>query len=224
MKLTEWPKLERPREKLLHLGANALSDSELLAIFLRTGVQGQNAVDLARDLLNHFGSLRQLLSADQAQFCQGKGLGAVKYVQLKAVLEMSKRYFAESLSRETVFASVENTRSFLISHLRDEPNEVFAVLALDSQHRLIKFKKLFFGTINSANVYPRVVVKHALDNNAAAIILAHNHPSGIAEPSLADKQITERICHAMDLVDIKVLDHFVVGDGYAVSFAERGLI
>lgn len=224
MKLTKWPELERPREKLLSLGANSLSDAELLAIFLRTGVRGHNAVDLARGLLSQFGSLRQLLSADQDKFCQGKGLGAVKYVQLKAVLEMSKRYLNESLSRETVFASAENTRAFLLSHLRDEPNEVFAILALDSQHRLIKFKKLFYGTINSANVYPRVVVKQALEFNAAAIILAHNHPSGVAEPSMADKQITQRICNALDLVDIKVLDHFVVGDSYAVSFAERGLI
>ena len=224
MKLANWPKQERPREKLLSQGTAALSDAELLAIFLRTGVKGLSAVDLARTLINQFGSLRGLFSASKADFCQGKGLGTVKYVQLQAVLEMSKRYLSESLNRTQVFESAQQTRLYLSSQLRDEPNEVFAVLLLDSQHRMITFKKLFFGTINAASVHPRVVVQKALESNAAAIILAHNHPSGIAEPSQADQHITQRIKQAMELIDVSVLDHFVVGDGDCVSFAERGLL
>lgn len=224
MRLADWPEKERPREKLLQAGPGALSDAELLAIFLRTGVPGLSAVDLARLLLKDFGSLRHLFNASLQQFCASKGLGIVKYAQLHAVLELGKRYFAESLSRTNVFCSAEDTRNFLLSQLRDEPNEVFAVLSLDSQHRMISFRKLFFGTINSANVYPRVIVKHLLEDNAAAVILTHNHPSGVAEPSPSDRQITERIQSALELVDIKVLDHFVVGDGYAVSFAERGYL
>lgn len=224
MKLLQWPSQERPREKLLNLGAAALSDAELLAIFLRTGVAGHSAVDLARLLLQDFGSLRALLGAEQKDFCQRKGLGAVKYAQLQAVLEMSKRYFAETLVRSHVFNSAKQTRLYLISQLRDEPNEVFAVLLLDSQHRLIQFKKLFFGTINSASVYPRVIVQHALAVNAAAVILAHNHPSGVAEPSQSDQMITQKIQKAMELIDVSVLDHFVIGDGECVSFAERGLL
>ncbi|WJG09504.1 DNA repair protein RadC [Aliiglaciecola sp. LCG003] len=224
MKLSQWPEMERPREKLLSLGCSALSDAELLAIFLRTGLPGLSAVDLARGLLQQFGSLRGLFAANQIDFCASKGLGRAKYVQLQAVLEISKRYFAESLQREHVFDSVTNTKHYLLSQLRDEPNEIFAVLFLDSQHRLIAFKKLFHGTINAASVYPRVVLQNALKFNAAALILTHNHPSGVAEPSQADKHITQRICQALELIDVTVLDHIVVGDGICVSFAERGLI
>ncbi|GAB3038959.1 RadC family protein [Bowmanella dokdonensis] len=224
MKIADWPDAERPREKLLHKGSESLSDAELLAIFLRTGVAGTNAVDLARQLLSRFGSLRSLLSASQQEFCSARGLGRAKYVQLQAVLEMARRYLQESLLREQAFCSAEDTRRYLIGRMRDEPNELFAMLLLDSQHRLITFKPMFHGTIDAASVYPRVLVKTALDLHAAAVILAHNHPSGVAEPSEADKQITHRICAAMALVDIRVLDHFVVGDGEAVSFAERGLL
>ena len=224
MKLSNWPTQERPREKFLTHGKEALSDAELLAIFLRTGVKGLSAVDLARSLIQQFGSLRGLFSASQDDFCQGKGLGQVKYIQLQAVLEMSKRYLSESLNRTQVFESAQQTRLYLTSQLRDEPNEVFAILLLDSQHRMIAFKKLFFGTINAASVHPRVLVQKALECNAAAIILAHNHPSGIAEPSQADQHITQRIKKAMELIDVSVLDHFVVGDGECVSFAERGLL
>lgn len=224
MKLALWPSQERPREKLLNLGPAALSDAELLAIFLRTGMQGLSAVDLARALIEHFGSLRALFAANQREFCKHKGLGQVKYVQLQAMLELSKRYLSETLSRTKVFESAQQTRQFLTSQLRDEPNEVFAVLFLDSQHRMIVFKKIFFGTINAASVYPRVLVKYALEQNAAAIILAHNHPSGVAQPSQADQHITKRIQQAMGLIDVQVLDHFVVGDGECVSFAERGLL
>lgn len=224
MKITDWPAAERPREKLLARGASALSDAELLAIFLRTGIAGMSAVALSRHLLNQFGSLRAMLAADQPTFCQYKGLGPAKYVQLQAVVEMSRRCLAEQLQRGTALTSVADTRHYLISQLRDEPNEVFAMLLLDSQHQVIEFKPVFYGTIDSAAVYPRVLVKLALDKNAAAVILAHNHPSGIAEPSQADKHITQRIIDAMALVDIRVLDHFVIGDSEAISFAERGLI
>ncbi|GAC12500.1 RadC family protein [Paraglaciecola chathamensis] len=224
MKITQWPAHERPREKLLTQGPSALSDAELLAIFLRTGIKGLSAVDLARNLLNTFGSLRGLISASQQDFCLAKGLGEAKFVQLQASIELSQRFFAEQLQRETVFNSAQQTKHFLISQLRDEPNEVFGMLLLDSQHQLIKFRKMFFGTIDSASVYPRVLVKQALEDNAAAVILTHNHPSGVAEPSQADEHITARIISAMGLLDIKVLDHLVVGDGVAVSFAERGLI
>ncbi len=222
MKISDWPLDERPREKLLLRGAASLSDAELLAIFLRTGIKGISAVDLARQLLQQFGTLRQLLSASHPKFCQAKGLGDAKYVQLQAVLEMARRYFAEALKKENAFTSVDLTRAYLVSQLRDEPHEVFAMLVLDSQHRLIHYQNMFWGTIDSASVYPRVLVKRALELNAAAVILAHNHPSGVAEPSQADRQITKRIADAMALVDIKVLDHFVIGDGDAVSFAQRG--
>lgn len=224
MKITEWPIDERPREKLLKLGSPALSDAELLAIFLRTGIKGVSAVDLARTLLNNFGSLRVLLNASERDFCEVKGLGQAKYVQLQACIEMSKRFFSEKMDKIDTLNSVEQTKTFLLSRLRDQPQEVFAMLLLDSQHRLIKYRPMFYGTIDSASVYPRVLVKQALDDNAAAVILAHNHPSGVAEPSQADKHITERIIAAMNLVDIRVLDHFVIGDGVAVSFAQRGLI
>ena len=224
MKITDWPKHERPREKLLAKGADALTDSELLAIFLRTGVRGCSAIDLARNLLSEFGSLRRLLGASEHDFCQIKGLGQAKFAQLQASLEMSQRYMAEIFDKSDAFNSVEQTQAYLIAKLRDQPHEVFAMLLLDSQHRLIKYRPMFYGTIDSASVYPRVLVQQALLDNAAAVILAHNHPSGIAEPSQADKSITKRVIDAFSLMDIKVLDHFVIGDGVAVSFAQRGLL
>lgn len=224
MKITDWPKRERPREKLLAKGADTLTDSELLAIFLRTGVRGCSAIDLARNLLSEFGSLRRLLGASEHDFCQTKGLGQAKFAQLQASLEMSQRYMAEIFDKSDAFNSVEQTQAYLMAKLRDQPHEVFAMLLLDSQHRLIKYRPMFYGTIDSASVYPRVLVQQALLDNAAAVILAHNHPSGIAEPSQADKSITKRVIDAFSLMDIKVLDHFVIGDGVAVSFAQRGLL
>ena len=224
MKISDWPVQERPRERLLTNGPAHLSDAELLAIFLRTGIQGVSAVDLARNLLTHYGSLRKLLSVGQEEFCQAKGLGLAKYVQLQATLEMARRYFAEQLNKPQAFNSAADTKAYLTAKLRDEKREVFALLLLDSQHRLIRFKEMFYGTIDSASVHPRILVKQALDDNAAAVILSHNHPSGIAEPSQADQHITRRIIDAMGLLDIKVLDHIVIGDGQTVSFAERGLL
>ena len=224
MAITDWPEAERPREKLLAQGCTALSDAELLAIFLRTGVAGLTAVDLARDLLGHFGGLRALLQADIGEFCNGKGLGTAKFAQLQAVLEMSRRHLRETLARDSALESPQQTRDYLTSCLRDCHNERFCCLFLDNQHRVLAFETLFTGTINAANVYPREVVKRALELNAAAAILAHNHPSGVAEPSRADIDITERLQRALALVDIRLLDHFVVGDGEPVSFAERGLL
>ncbi|MER2492534.1 RadC family protein [Catenovulum sediminis] len=224
MSIKDWPAEQQPREKLINLGADALTDAELLAIFLRTGVVGLSAVDLARHLLNEFGSLRALLGASQDEFSLGKGLGAAKYCQLQACVEMTKRYLAETMKKGDALTSVEAVRNYLKACLRDLSNEVFACLFLDNQHRVIEFETLFYGTIDGASVYPRVVVEKALQKKAAALIFAHNHPSGIAEPSQADKQITQRLTQALALVDIRVLDHFIVGEAEPVSFAEMGLL
>ncbi|HEC05206.1 MAG TPA: JAB domain-containing protein [Thiothrix sp.] len=223
MAITDWPAEERPREKLLIKGATSLSDSELLAIFLRTGVKGITAVDMAKGLLDEHGSLRDLLAADRERFCESHGLGEAKYVQLQAVLEMSRRYFDETLKRGDEITSADKVRDYLKAKLRDYQHEVFACLFLDNRHRIIQYQEMFTGTIDAASVYPREVVKRALTHNAAAIILAHNHPSGIAEPSESDKRITQRLKEALGLIDVRVLDHFVVGDE-VVSFAERGLL
>lgn len=224
MAIKDWPADDRPREKLLLSGAKALSDAELLAIFLRTGVKGFSAVDLARKLIHQFGSLRQLLEADQQQFCEGHGLGQAKYVQLQAVLEMGRRHLESSLKHGDAFTDADNTMRYIKQRLRAYPYEVFACLYLDNQHRFLYFDELFRGTIDGASVYPREVVKAALKHNAAAIILAHNHPSGVAEPSQADIHITKRIKSALDLVDIRVLDHIIVGDADVTSLAQRGCI
>jgi DNA repair protein RadC len=224
MPITDWPDDERPREKLLQKGAQALSDAELLAIFLRTGIKGKTAVDLSRDLLNEHGSLRALLESDFERFSRSPGLGLAKYAQLQAVLEMARRHLKETLRRESALTSPGLTRQYLSAHLRSYRHEVFGCLFLDNQHRVIQFEELFRGTIDGANVYPREVVKKALAFNAAAVIFAHNHPSGVAEPSEADKHITIRLKQALNLIDIRVLDHFIVGDGEAYSFAEHGLI
>jgi DNA repair protein RadC len=222
--ITDWPEHERPREKMLLRGPQALSDAELLAIFLRTGVKGKSAVDLSRDLLNQFGSLRALLTADRRSFCQSPGLGEAKFAQLQATLEMSRRHLQETLQRGNALANPDDTRRYLAARMRDYPHEVFAVLFLDNRHRVISLDEMFNGTINGASVHPREIVKRALSHNAAAVILAHNHPSGVAEPSEADKLLTKKLSEALGLIDVRVLDHFVIGDGEAVSFAERGWI
>lgn len=220
--IRDWPDAERPREKLLSRGAASLSDAELLAIFLRTGTKGRNAVDLARDLVQQFGSLRRLFDADQASFCASPGLGTAKYAQLQAVLEMSKRYLEESLQHGDAISSAADTRRYLTAQLRHEPHEVFACLFLDNRHRVLAFEPLFYGTIDSAVVHPRQVVRRAMYHNAAALILAHNHPSGVAEPSQADRQITQRLQQSLELVDVRVLDHMVIGDSEISSLAELG--
>lgn len=224
MPISDWPAQERPREKLLAKGAASLSDAELLAIFLRTGRQGKTAVDLSRELLTEFGGLRSMIEADPSTFCQTKGLGLAKYSQIQAAIELGKRYLEENLGKKDILSSPDDTKNFLIAQLRAYPHEVFACLFLDNRHQIISFDKMFKGTIDGASVYPREVVKQALARNAAAVIFAHNHPSGIAEPSLADKNITRRLQDALKLVDIRVLDHFIIGDNTAVSFAELGLL
>ena len=223
--LKNWPSAERPREKLLALGAASLSDAELLAIFLRTGVKGCNVVDLSRNLLVSFGSLANVFRANQKEFCQHHGLGSAKYVQLQACLEMSKRYLAEKLVQQgSAITSSQVTKDYLASELRNETREVFAVLFLDNQHQVLKFERLFLGTLNAAAVYPRVVVEQALAHHAAAVILCHNHPSGIAEASVADKHITQKLEQALQLIDVKVLDHMIIAGNQCYSFAEHGEI
>jgi len=193
MSITDWPEDDRPRERLLLRGASALSDAELLAIFLRTGVKGRSAVDLARDLLAEFGGLVGLLSASHVEFCRAKGLGTAKYAQLRAMLELTQRYLRAEIAERDVLTSPEATRNYLKSRLRSYPHEVFACLFLDNRHRVIEYRELFRGTIDGASVHPREVVREAMRWNAAAVIFAHNHPSGVAEPSQADLRITERL-------------------------------
>jgi DNA repair protein RadC len=224
MAITDWAAEDRPREKLLQQGAKALTDAELLAIFLRVGTRGKTAVDLAQDLLTEFGSLQALLSADHARFCQCHGLGDAKYAQLQAVLEMARRHSFEVLQRGHALTNPDVTRAYLSAQLRGYDHEVFACLFLDNQHRMIELEELFKGTLDSAAVYPREVLKRALFHNAAAVIFAHNHPSGINEPSSADKQMTDKLIQALALFDIRVLDHFIIADGRPYSFAEHGLL
>lgn len=224
MSIREWPQTERPREKLLSQGAHALSEAELLAILIRTGTRGRSALDIARNLLVRFGSLRGLLTADKEQVCTAPGLGPARYVALQASLELTRRHYQELMTAGSALANPHATKEFLRMRLRDLPHEVFCCVYLDNRNRAIGFDELFRGTIDGASVHPREVVKAALARNAAAVILAHNHPSGIAEPSQADELITRRLKEGLALVDIRLLDHFVIGDGICTSFAERGLL
>jgi DNA repair protein RadC len=224
MAITNWPREERPREKLLAKGATTLSDAELLAIFLRTGIKGITAVDLARNLLSEFGGLGALLRADQKRFCRAKGIGMAKFAQLQAALEISRRYLHEQIQHSDCLTNPQQTRHYLHNKLRHYPYEVFACLFLDNRHRVICYEELFRGTIDGASIHPREVVKRALQHNAAALIFAHNHPSGIVEPSRADKAITAQLKSALALVDIRVLDHIIIGEGMPASLAERGMI
>ncbi len=224
MAISDWPVDERPREKLLQHGAANLSDAELLAIFLRSGVAGKSAVDLARDLLQEYGSIANILVADRQRFCRSKGLGKSKYTQLQAVLEMMRRYLKGSLQQKDALLNAGQTKRFIMTKLQHYQHEVFACLFLDNKHRIIKFEELFHGTINQASVHPREVVKRVFVHNAAAVIFAHNHPSGIAEPSVSDAYITKQLAQALALLDVRVLDHIIVGDGYVTSLSDRGLI
>lgn len=224
MAITDWPTGERPREKLIQRGASALSDAELLAIFLRTGVVGKSAVDLARELLQQFGSLNRLFAAAETEFCALHGMGQAKYVQLQAVLEMSRRALQEELQRGDALGSPRAVRDYLQLLLGARQQEVFLALFLDTQHRVIASEELFHGTLGQTSVYPREVVKRALSHNAAAVIFAHNHPSGVAEPSQSDRLLTDALKQSLGLVDVRVLDHFVVAAGRTLSFAEHGLM
>lgn len=224
MAITDWPEDDRPREKLLAKGAHALSDAELLAIFLRTGTQGKSAVDLARELLKHFGSLTALCAAGEHELCAVPGIGRAKFVQLQAVLEMARRALKEKITHGDALNSPVAVREYLRLRLQALPHEVFVALFLDAQNRVIEIEELFRGTLTQTSVYPREVIKHALRHNAGAVIFAHNHPSGVAEPSRADETLTQALKQALALVDVRVLDHFIVAGNSVVSFAERGLI
>jgi len=225
MSIKDWPLGERPREKLLEHGPVSLSEAELLAVLLGgSGRRGQDAVAMARGLLCRYGSLRAFLSADRNRCLGEPGLGVVGYCRLQASLELARRHYAQAMRTGPALESPAATRNFLRARLRDSPHEVFCCLHLDNRHRVIAFDELFRGTIDGASVHPREVVKQALARNAAAVILAHNHPSGIAEPSQADQLITQRLREALQLVDIRVLDHLIVADNGCLSFAERGLI
>ncbi len=224
MAITDWPEQERPREKLLRAGAVTLSDAELLAIFLRVGVVGKTAVDLARDLLLHFKSLNGIFSANIADMQQVHGMGISKYCQLQAVLEMSKRALGETLQQADSFNSPAQVKAYLQLQLSHLEREVFGILFLNAQNRLIAYETLFEGSLMQTSVYPREVVKRALDLNAAAVILSHNHPGGAASPSRADEQLTDTLKQSLNLVDVKVLDHIIVAGQDTFSFSERGLI
>ena len=225
MAITDWPEDERPRERLLSKGVSVLSDAELLAIFLRVGIRGKSAVDLARDLIKHFGSLSRLCTAPREAFSAFPGMGDAKYAQLQAVLEMARRALGETLKDRDMLGSPGAVRDWLRLHLGQLPHEVFMILLLDAQNRLIEACELFRGTLTQTSVYPREVVKLALAQNAAAVILAHNHPSGASEPSRADEMLTKSLKQALALVDVQVLDHFIVaGNQVPVSFAEKGLL
>lgn len=224
MSIKDWPAKERPRERLLDNGAASLSDAELLAIIIGTGVKGRSSLDLARHLLEEFGNLTRILTCPLEEFCQHGGLGLAKYVQMQAMLELSQRHLREQLEGRDVMSSSELTREYLRARLGHLPHEVFACMYLDNQHRVVRFEELFSGTIDGAAVYPREVVKRCLHNNAAAVIFAHNHPSGVAEPSHADVAITQRLKSALNTIDVRVLDHIIVGSKEVVSLAERGLV
>ena len=225
MSITDWPEDERPRERLLARGAAALSDAELLAIFLRVGMRGKSAVDLARELIGHFGSLNRLFSATQDELSVIPGMGPAKYVQLQAVLEMSRRALVEGMKQNDAMSTPGAVRDYLRLHLAGLGHEVFFALWLDAQNRLIAAEELFRGTLTQTSVYPREVVKKALQQNAAAVVLAHNHPSGVSESSSADEFLTRELKQALALVDVRVLDHFIVaGQSQPLSFAERGLL
>ena len=224
MAITDWPAQERPRERLLEHGAQALSDAELLAIFLRTGMNGKSAVDLARELLQAFGSLTALSAASAEAFCAVPGLGPAKYAQLQAVMEMARRALKEQAKQRDALTSPQAVRDYLRLQLGTREYEVFMAVFLDTQNRVIAMEELFRGTLKETSVYPREVVKRALAHNAGAVIFAHNHPSGVAEPSRADEAITLALKQALALVDVRVLDHFIVAAGGGVSLAERGLV
>lgn len=224
MGINDWPQEERPREKLLAAGAKALSDAELLAIFISSGTKEQTAVDVARGLLHHFGGIKNILDADQQALCQFKGLGMVKYIKLQAALELNRRYLAKCINGDKNVANSEFAKLYFASHLSQYKQEVFAAAFLDSKHNILHYVELFYGSINRATVYPREVVKKALQYNAAYAIFAHNHISGESMPSEDDRIVTIQLAQALSLVDVAVLDHIIVGKGESFSFAEEKLL
>lgn len=224
MPITDWPQEDKPREKLLHKGEANLTDAELLAVFIHTGIKGKTALDLAKDLLQQHGNLKKLLTMPVSTITSMQGIGLSKYVALKAALELGRRYFHHHLQTGEVLNNVSRIQSFLAAKLQDHANEVFACLFLDNHLRLLRFEELFYGTINEINIYTREIARKGLLHNAANIILAHNHPSGLSQPSEADIAVTEKIKQSLDLIDIKVIDHVIVGKPDIFSFAQAGLI
>jgi DNA repair protein RadC len=224
MGIADWPEDQKPREKLLNRGADALSEAELLAVVLRTGVRGKSAVDLGRELMTRFGGLSGLLQANPSELQKLNGLGPAKSAQLRATLAIVKRALGEEMRRRDNMSSPAAVREYLRLNMAALDREVFAVLYLDAQNRVLALEELFAGTLTQTSVFPREVVRNALARNAAAVIFAHNHPSGLAEPSRADELLTQALKQALALVDVKVLDHFIVGGDTAMSFAERGLL
>jgi len=219
--ISEWPKAERPREKLLARGSAALSDAELLAIFIRCGVKGKTAVDVARELLQRFGNLKILLDLDCKKFCACCGLGVAKYAELQASLELVRRYVAQTFNNSGLISDVTTTKLYCATKLGQHKREVFAVMFLDNNHQIIYYDEMFFGTINRATVYPREVARKALHHNASAVVLLHNHIAGSALPSKDDRQVTLQLQKVLMLIDVKVLDHIIVGSGECFSFAEN---
>jgi DNA repair protein RadC len=224
MPLKDLPAEMRPREKLLAHGPGALGDVELLALLLRTGLAGHGVFELAQQVLREFGGFAGLLRTDAAALKRVKGLGPAKRAEIAAVMEMARRALAEPLRERAVFDAPQQVKDYVALQLGGRTQEVFAVLCLDGQHRLIAFDILFHGSLTQTSVYPREVVRHVLKHNAGAVVLAHNHPSGVAEPSRADEYLTQTLKSALQLVDVRVLDHIVVGHGQVTSFAERGLL
>ncbi len=224
MTIRDWPSAERPREKFIQRGPASLSDAELLALFIRTGSRGRTAVDIARELLSRFGSLRALLAAPLAELCAVPGLGLSKCVQLHAARELGARHLGEQLRRGVALSSPRDAADFLTVQLRDLPVEVFGCVFLDNRHQVLGYENLFEGTVNAASVHVREVVRRVIHHNASAIIVAHNHPSGVAEPSEADVSVTRRLRDALGLLEVRLLDHLVIGNGQCVSLGERGLL
>jgi DNA repair protein RadC len=219
-----WPESERPREKLLERGPQALSEAELVALLLGSGRKGHSAVDVARSLIQEFGSLREMLSADKQRWEGRPGIGPARYAALMASIEIGRRFLLQPLRETSSLATPEATHRFLISQLRDRHYEVFCCIFLDNHHRMLAFEEVFRGTIDGASVYPREVVRQTLIYNAASVIVAHNHPSGVAEPSLADEGVTRRLRQALSLIDVRLVDHVIVGEGKCYSFSEHGLL
>jgi DNA repair protein RadC len=224
MTIANWPLAEQPREKLLRFGAKNLSDAELLSVFFCTGIPGKTALDICRELLSQYGSLKKLIGTEPSQLFETKGFGKAKYALLKAAIELGRRYLEADVLTGEALSNSHLTRRFLAHQLQDYPHEVFACIFLDNQNRVICFEELFHGTINQASIYPRELVKRALKHNAAKLILAHNHPSGNPSPSQADQEMTVLLQQALSFVDIQVIDHIVVGSNQTLSFAEAGLL
>ncbi len=224
MSIRDWPAAERPRERLMEHGPRVLSDGELLAVLIGCGNRGRTAVDLARRLIGEFGSLREFLNAEPGRCLDQLGIGPARYAALQAALELARRHYSEPLRLGSALSAPESTRAFLLAQLRDKPYEMFCCLHLDNRHRLIAFRELFRGTLDTASIYTREVVREVLIHNASAVIFAHNHPSGQPEPSRADELVTRRLRDVLTQVDVRVLDHVIVGDTGCISFADRGLL